>query len=58
MESEADKIETRPVDAKLKIFFLPNLMTAGNLFCGFTATLKIVEGALITAAAAGDPPCG
>ena len=35
MESEADKIESRPVDAKLKIFFLPNLMTAGNLFCGF-----------------------
>ena len=43
MESEADKIETRPVDAKLKIFFLPNLMTAGNLFCGFVALTKIVQ---------------
>src|SRR5687768_11478104 len=43
MESEADKIESRPVDAKLKIFFLPNLMTAGNLFCGFVALTKIVQ---------------
>src|SRR4030088_1388938 len=30
-----------------KIYHLPNLMTAGNLFCGFTATLKILEGALL-----------
>jgi CDP-diacylglycerol--serine O-phosphatidyltransferase len=28
---------------KLKIYFLPNLMTAGNLFCGFLALTKIVE---------------
>ena len=27
----------------LKIYFLPNLMTAGNLFCGFVALTKIVE---------------
>ena len=33
-----------------KIYLLPNLMTMGNLFCGFTATLKIVEGALMQAA--------
>ncbi|HEX8312687.1 MAG TPA: CDP-diacylglycerol--serine O-phosphatidyltransferase [Chthoniobacteraceae bacterium] len=32
-----------------KIYLLPNLMTAGNLFCGFAATLKILEGALIIA---------
>ncbi|MHC1763214.1 MAG: CDP-diacylglycerol--serine O-phosphatidyltransferase [Verrucomicrobiia bacterium] len=33
-----------PVDpSKLKIYFLPNLMTAGNLFCGFAALTKIVE---------------
>ena len=40
-----------------KIYLLPNLMTMGNLFCGFTATLKIVEGALlqsVDAGAAGD----
>src|ERR1700745_322102 len=30
-----------------KIYLLPNLMTMGNLFCGFTAVLKIVEGALL-----------
>jgi len=34
---------------KLKIYFLPNLMTAGNLFCGFLALTKIVE------ASADDP---
>jgi len=35
-----------PEDAseeKLKIYFLPNLLTAGNLFCGFVALTKIVE---------------
>ena len=30
-------------EAKLKIYFLPNLMTAGNLFCGFLALTKIVQ---------------
>jgi CDP-diacylglycerol---serine O-phosphatidyltransferase len=30
-------------DTKLKIYFLPNLMTAGNLFCGFIALTRIVE---------------
>jgi CDP-diacylglycerol--serine O-phosphatidyltransferase len=33
---------------KLKIYFLPNLMTAGNLFCGFVALTKIVEADLTT----------
>jgi len=28
-----------------KIYLLPNLMTAGNLFCGFVATMLIVSGA-------------
>src|SRR5215471_167249 len=28
---------------RLKIYFLPNLLTAGNLFCGFVALTKIVE---------------
>jgi len=27
-----------------KIYLLPNLMTAGNLFCGFSAILRIFEG--------------
>jgi CDP-diacylglycerol--serine O-phosphatidyltransferase len=29
-----------------KIYLLPNLMTAGNLFCGFAATLQIFAGTL------------
>jgi CDP-diacylglycerol---serine O-phosphatidyltransferase len=29
--------------AKLRIYFLPNLLTAGNLFCGFLALTRIVE---------------
>jgi len=33
-------------DENPKIYLLPNLMTAGNLFSGFLACLKIVEGAL------------
>src|SRR3954465_10520857 len=28
-----------------KIYLLPNLMTAGNLFCGFAAVLCIYDGA-------------
>src|SRR5436190_4207186 len=35
-------------DEKLKIYFLPNLLTAGNLFCGFVALTKIVEADLST----------
>ena len=30
-----------------KIYLLPNMMTAGNLFCGFAAVLKIIEAALL-----------
>ncbi|MBT5707493.1 MAG: CDP-diacylglycerol--serine O-phosphatidyltransferase [Verrucomicrobia bacterium] len=30
-------------DARLKIYMLPNLMTAGNLFCGFVALTNIVQ---------------
>lgn len=32
-----------PPEGKIKIYFLPNLLTAGNLFCGFVALTKIVE---------------
>ena len=38
-------------DAKLKIYFLPNLLTAGNLFCGFVALTKIVDANLVPDAA-------
>lgn len=40
-------------DGTPRIYLLPNLMTAGNLVCGFAATLKILEGALVQAG--GDP---
>src|SRR5580658_8486000 len=30
-------------ESRLKIYFLPNLLTAGNLFCGFVALTKIVD---------------
>jgi CDP-diacylglycerol--serine O-phosphatidyltransferase len=36
-----------------KIYLLPNLMTAGNLFCGFAATLKILT-ATVQMASAGE----
>ena len=35
--------EKKDDSSRLKIYFLPNLMTAGNLFCGFVALTKIVE---------------
>jgi CDP-diacylglycerol--serine O-phosphatidyltransferase len=48
----SDSSPTAPRDqspeAGLKIYFLPNLLTAGNLFCGFVALTKIVEADLST----------
>jgi CDP-diacylglycerol--serine O-phosphatidyltransferase len=38
-------------NARLKIYFLPNLLTAGNLFCGFVALTYIVEADLTPNAA-------
>jgi len=40
---QENRPESSPEGEKLKIYFLPNLMTAGNLFCGFLALTKIVE---------------
>src|SRR5579864_5647634 len=37
-----------PAEGKIKIYFLPNLLTAGNLFCGFVALTKIVEADIST----------
>ena len=42
-ESSSQPLPPNGPDEKLKIFFLPNLLTAGNLFCGFVALTKIVE---------------
>ncbi len=43
--AEAPKQSNPPEDPRqrLKIYFLPNLLTAGNLFCGFVALTRIVE---------------
>src|SRR6266849_6400980 len=46
--SPASPQPSESADAKLKIYFLPNLLTAGNLFCGFVALTKIVEADLST----------
>lgn len=49
MEAKPAKpTETPQTDARLKIYFLPNLMTGGNLVCGFVALTKIVEADLST----------
>src|SRR5437773_1636379 len=34
---------TSHTDARIKIYFLPNVMTGANLFCGFVALTKIVQ---------------
>jgi CDP-diacylglycerol--serine O-phosphatidyltransferase len=43
MATEPQKIPSGSESEKLKIYFLPNLFTAGNLFCGFVALTYIVE---------------
>src|SRR6266542_3285843 len=40
--AEREPIQEAP-EPKLKIYFLPNLFTAANLFCGFVALTKIVQ---------------
>jgi CDP-diacylglycerol--serine O-phosphatidyltransferase len=35
-----------------RIYFLPNLMTAGNLFCGFAACMRCIEASFIVRGAA------
>jgi CDP-diacylglycerol--serine O-phosphatidyltransferase len=42
-DSNAPNSTNSPVNGKLKIYLLPNLFTAGNLFCGFLALTRIVE---------------
>src|SRR5512141_2675758 len=42
-DTSSQRPDGDPTEARLKIYFLPNLLTAGNLFCGFVALTKIVE---------------
>ena len=37
-----------------RIYFLPNLMTAGNLFCGFVAVIQCVQARLAESAPTGE----
>lgn len=37
-----------------RIFFLPNLMTAGNLFCGFMAIVQCIQARLAETSATGE----
>src|SRR5581483_2375599 len=43
MSEPMPKPQPENLEEKLKIYFLPNLLTAGNLFCGFVALTKIVD---------------
>lgn len=43
MDANLNAPEANDQNGKLRIYFLPNLLTAGNLFCGFLALTKIVE---------------
>src|SRR6185437_8023693 len=43
MSEPIPKPQPENPEEKLKIYFLPNLLTAGNLFCGFVALTKIVD---------------
>lgn len=43
MNRNAPEPAAAPAPPRLRIYFLPNLLTAGNLFCGFVALTKIVE---------------
>lgn len=36
-------LDKQQTERKLRIYFLPNILTGGNLFCGFVALTKIVE---------------
>jgi len=50
-EPVPSKLTNGSPEEKLKIYFLPNLLTAGNLFCGFVALTKIVDANLLPDAA-------
>src|SRR5512134_626104 len=48
MQARSESSGPEPPNQRLKIYFLPNLLTAGNLFCGFVALTKIVEADIST----------
>jgi CDP-diacylglycerol---serine O-phosphatidyltransferase len=42
-DDEAARSDPYTVTNASRIYFLPNLMTAGNLFCGFVAIIKCIQ---------------
>jgi len=46
-QSDNDSDNPYSVAQASRIYFLPNLMTAGNLFCGFAACLHCIEASFI-----------
>lgn len=49
-DGESDNPYT--IEQASRIYFLPNLMTAGNLFCGFAACMRCIEASFIARGAA------
>lgn len=45
--TETDTENPYSIEQASRIYFLPNLMTAGNLFCGFAACLRCIEASFI-----------
>jgi CDP-diacylglycerol--serine O-phosphatidyltransferase len=50
----ADREDPFHVTRASRIYFLPNLMTAGNLFCGFMAVVSCVHARLAESAMSGE----
>ena len=40
---ETESSDTSHTDARIKIYFLPNVLTGANLFCGFVALTRIFQ---------------
>lgn len=54
MNDLEDREDPFHVTRASRIYFLPNLMTAGNLFCGFMAVVSCVHARLAESATSGD----
>ena len=56
MDKDSPSADNGPRQPTVKIYFLPNLMTAGNLVCGFMALTRIVEAKIDVNGQAGPGP--
>src|SRR5687767_3146239 len=52
--TDGDPEDPYNVSRASRIYFLPNLMTAGNLFCGFMAIVQCIQARLAETAATGE----